>query len=609
MLSPADYHKIVPKDPRENLRFRRWLVQRCMNDPAAQAAMREACKRDILFYINAFVFQYNPAHVGHEVGPFITWPEQDEIILATIHRLLVERGDALWEKSREMGGTWKALLIKDWTCQFHDHKKVLAISHSEDAVDRPGDPDSLFWRLQFVHENQPDWLSCGVFKRKLAFSYPHSKSSFNGAATSERSGVGGRATCLMLDEFSKHRQDYEILGQTADTGPRLFIGTHYGVGTQFYKLTQRPDMWKRVLHWSQHPEKRRGLYRWLPDKNQIDVLDKTYVYPPDFHFMMTSSPLGGPFPGLRSPWYDKECERRANSRDVAMHLDINPQGSVSQFFEPAIIRSLIGNYCRPPVWEGELDYDHGTGEPVCLVTSPGGTIHLWVMPDKDGLPPVGKYAFGCDVSAGTGTTNSCASAMNVQTGEKVLEYANANIDAKSFAPLVVALCRLFKAADGEGATLGWEIPGPGKTFGETAVELGYRNILKRPREDLVTKEYTEKIGWAATPETKRALLEEYRAAIYTRKMMNFSEKALEECLLFKYDDRGYPQHGGEDLRDDPSGAKVNHGDRVIADGIAWMLGKGQATRIKREEAAVIPIHSLAWRRKIWNDRRRQEEWA
>ncbi len=81
MLSPGQWHKLVPKDPLKNLIFRQWLVETAKKDKQFRRALVLMCKQDILFYINCFVWQYNPDNIDHEVEPFITYPFQDHAIL------------------------------------------------------------------------------------------------------------------------------------------------------------------------------------------------------------------------------------------------------------------------------------------------------------------------------------------------------------------------------------------------------------------------------------------------------------------------------------------------------------------------------------------------
>lgn len=605
MLSPGEYHKQVPTDYLKNLRFRSNVLRLCREEPKYRRAAVEACRRDILFYINVFVWQYNPKQLEAEVGPFLTWASQSEAFSATIRRLFADQDDILWEKSRYQGATWMALILFDWCARFHRHKKFLCVSHSEQAVDRSGDPDSLFWKVEFIQKNMPKWMPAAK-KSKLKVLYPQTGSTITGAATSERSGVGGRATAVLLDEFSKQREDREILGQTADTGPRLFVGTHYGLGTAFYDLTQRPDMRKIVMHWSSHPDQARGLYRSGVGAGGFDPVDKTYPYPDDYKFVTDGTPTGGPHPGLRSVWYDRECTRRANSRDVAMHLDISPSQSQSQFFDALIIRQLQTGCTDPTEWDLEYDPDHAT--PIGLRPSPGGPLRLWLSPTSSNAVPRSKYAAGCDVATGLRRTPSICSVADAVTGAKVAEYATANDTPERFAVIVVALCRLFKdVAEGVDVPtlLNWEDKGPGLQFGKTIRELGYKRLCPRPSGSMVRGlPPTELYGWVPGTDSKRRLLDAYRGALYDRAFVNRSEIALEECLHYRYSDkRDTVEHPKDaDVGADPSMARSNHGDRVIADALAWMgcqrLGAGIPGKKVEPTPAPPAVGSLRWRMEL-----------
>lgn len=604
-----------PKDLTANLKFRLSLLEQAQGDVSVQMALMEACRRDVIFWVDCFCWQVNPKHVGNEIGPFITWPYQEEAIRETLKRNLEEQDDILWEKSREMGATWMALLMDVWGCLFHDWRKYLWISHSEQAVDRPADPDSLFWKVDFILRHLPSWMIAGTERRKLGFSFTRTSSSMNGAASTGRSGVGGRATRVGLDEFSKQQQASEILGQTADTGPRLFIGTHYGVGTEFYNLTQRPDMKKIVMHWTQHPEKRRGLYRYNAAKNEIEILDNEYDFT-GYKFLYSEAPLGGPFPGIRSPWYDKECARRANPRDIAMHLDIDPQGSQSQFFNPLTIRRLVELHAREPIWEGDLAYDADTGTPLALTPREGGLIKLWIQPIgtptiPKGFLPRGMFAAGCDVSAGSGATNSVASFGDANTGLKVAEIATPHLRPEQFAPLVVAMCRMLLDEEDVPAKLCWETPGPGATFGDIVLKIGYGNIYFREPVGGVhaVGKATGVPGWHNNNQHSLTLYEHYRGALESQQFINRSIQALEETLKYRYSPTGV-EHPEKCKSNDPSGARVNHGDRVMADALCWKMMRqlsipGEQAKIAEPER--VPIWSLAWRR-MKRQQAKRDEW-
>lgn len=592
-VSPGRWHELVPRGSAENLRKRDELLAAADKDRTMQTALMGMCAEDFFFWVDLFAWQVNPRMAGNEVGPFILRDFQRAALIETIHWLYDEQEDVVWEKSRYQGATWLALLLTIWLSLFKPWKKFLWISHTEDAVGREGDPDSLFWKIDFVHSHLPDWMTRGVKKRKMGFGYPATNSSITGAATTERAGVGGRATSVGLDEFAKQKDDYKILGNTAHTGPRLFISTHYGSGTAFAELCRRPDINKVVLHWSQNDELNKGLYKFNAETNQIEILDRSYAFPHDYPFVRTGLPSGGPFPGIRSPWYDREVRRAGNARDIAMHLDIDVKGSVSQFFDALIIHQLRGR-TKDPVWQGELNHDRDSGLPVRLVPQENGSLRLWMNPKTDDRMPAAEYGIGVDISAGMGSTPSCISIIRIMTGEKVGEYVNAHIKPIPFATLCVALCRLFADEGGNGAFFVWEQQGPGEPFGQAVVDLGYRHLWFNV--DGYTREMSSKPGWYPAPKAKRILLEDYKAALVDGSFHNPSDRALEQCLEFRYNASGNPEHPGETQSADPSAGRVNHGDLVIADGLAWLLAKDRSgvRRVRSEPELSPKPNTLEW---------------
>lgn len=588
------------------------------------------CRDDIFFFIRVFVWQFNPRRPGREVEPFVDWDFQGPLVRKILDSVechchqdpAVHQHDLVIEKSREMGATWVCLIVALWLALFHPNKQVLMISRNEKAVFGE-DPDSLFWKLDFMLRHLPAWLTGGnasvhgkarearghgIQRLKRSFTFPNG-SSITGEASTGKAGVGGRATLMFIDEFSQIDEAEEVLGRTSDTtGCRIFNGTHLGTGTAFFKLTRREDMPKLVLHWTQHPQKRKGLYHTVDRKVVYD--DRVCKHQEDYPFVLDGGPTGGPYPGLRSPWYDWQCSRKMDARKVAMDLDIDPMGSKHQFFDPIRVQSQRRGDSSPPYWVGRLQHDPATAMPELLVKDPGGKLKLWVIPDLHGRVPVGKYAMGVDVSAGTGATPSCLALMN-DRGEQVLEYASAVDGPDELAILGVALCRHFADWDGSGARLGWEVNGPGARFGKRILELGYRNLLYHDKSLSAIPKPTDKPGFFPSPDAKRAILEEFRSAWFGGRLLIRSDEVMAEALNFVYTDIGKVDHDRLVLEDDPAGSRENHGDRIIAAAIMWLTGKSRVFRPPEEKDSDGPRPcTLAWRRQMaQNVRREQEAWA
>jgi hypothetical protein len=260
---------------------------------------------------------------------------------------------------------------------------------------------------------------------------------------------------------------------------------------------------------------------------------------------------------------------------------------------------LRHQHCCSPHWEGDIHYDRETGKPLGLIRLPKGPLRLWIHPDKDGKFPPIKVAIGVDVSTGSGVTNSVASGCDASKGQKVFEYATPSIPPYLFSSLVLALCRLFKTVDGNPAYLIWEHDGPGLEFGQKIVESGYNHIYYRRNvcEGAYARQ-TNQPGWFPSVNNKRVVLEEYRCALEEMKYINFSDFALEQCLPYRYSPTGNIEHPSAVMTDDPTGAKINHGDHVIADALSWMGAKEMGVIRKTDEKKEIVIGSLEWRRQM-----------
>lgn len=625
MRSLGLWHLDVPRDLEANLEFRKRILDAARKDRSLQLGLIEICRKDVLFWINTFVWTYNPnAPEGREIVPFITWPVQDRAV-HRILRCIEERRDGAAEKSREMGASWLFLLIIKWGTDFQENKKFLLVSRDKDSVDRPEDPDSLMWKLDFVQEYLPNWLVDKEKCKRRALGYTNTETNgrITGQASTGKAGVGGRCTAMFVDEWTQIDADREIYYRTSDTTKcRLFNFTHLGLGTAAYELMQlvNKGLSKTVkiqLHWTQHPDKNKGLYSWDVEEKKIrfwkyvedrdDIVEipaPEFEYDRDFEFDMTGHPLGGPRPGIRSPWYDDQCQRKGSSQAVAMDLDIDPQGSVSQFFDPILIHNLKMGYCRQHDFEGHLDYDD-FGQPVRFVEAKDGPIRLWVKLNQHGKPPEAPYGAGADVSGGTGRTPSCLSIANAKTGEKALEFYSAYIEPRDFATLAVALCRMFY-----GAKIAWEHGGPGVNFGLRVIELGHTAVYRRRSENKIGQPRSDTIGWS--PLLMPQMLREYAGALKRREFLNYSARALDECLSFVHDGKGGVYHAGAETHD-PAAARANHGDLVVADGLANKmvaeLGYLQSALQKKHEEEKPKINpcSLEYRMKLHEREREFEE--
>lgn len=612
------YH-LVPKATDANLRFRRSLLEEAGRDAVAAAQIRRMCAEDLLFYVNAFCWTYDP-RASVPVTPFVTYAGfQDEAMLDLV--ACVEQGrDVAMPKSRDMGASWIGLTVFEWLWHFRPNLSFLFVSRNEDYVDKRGNPKALFWKIDFLHQNMPMWLlpegrwlgDKDPGRKLLHLRNADNGSVIDGESTTGDAGRGDRRTAIFVDEHAAFdlNEGFAVLRATRDTTKcRVFNSTPKGANTAFYEVVHKTNAKVLRLHWSKHPEKSRGLYTTNETTGQVQLLDdfrgrvevcvkgeepRTVRFPEEYPFQLDQNE-----PKLRSPWYDGECARCVSVQEVAQELDIDFLGSAYPFFDHQFIVMLRKRYARPPLLVGDLEYDRETLLPKRFVENPKGILQLWLTLADDRPAKDRAFVAGSDVSAGTGASNSVTVIGDRATGEKVARLSTPNMRPHEFAELSIALAHWFNRA-----FMIWDASGPtGQVFTQRVISAGYGDIYYRRYEKKVSRKISDEPGYYLNPQARAVLLEDYRSALADKRYVNRSAPGLDECLQFIRQPDGGVEHSAAANSQDPGGARSAHGDEVIADALCC-LGIFERQDQQKAEEPKEPVGSLAWRRK-----RREEERA
>jgi len=600
-----EFYDLVPKDFDANLKFRREIISQGCSDKKAAEELWIMCSRDPLFYCNAFVWTYDPRIKPIPAIPFITYDYQDEAIMKIESAL--GSHDLFIEKSRDMGASWLCLLGFEYRFHFKPLQSFLCVSRKEDLVDKTEDPDSLFWKIDFIHKHQPGWLRPNVNRTKLHIYNIDNGSTIDGSSTTGDVGRGGRRTGILLDEFASVDDGHAVLRATRDTtNCRLFNSTPKGTGNAFYEIKQT-DVAKLRMHWRRHPVKSKGLYcsedglvKRLDDfSGIIEIGDKEFRYPQEYSFITDGK--------LRSPWYDEQLRRAAHTMEIAQELDIDYLGSDYQFFDQDVLDRVQRRFVREPYLRGDIDFDRQSGAVNGFIERKNGPLLLWANVDAAGnLPADRDYVLGCDISAGTGASNSCVSIGDRKTNEKIGELTAARLKPHEFARKCVAIANWLKGPTGTARMI-WEANGPGREFGDMVLELGYRNIHYRENERSLSKKTSDVPGWWATKETKLTLLGAYRKALAEELFIQRSYHSVAEAREYIFTASGSVEHARSVNTVDPSGARDNHGDRVIADALCSRALAD--SNIKRSEEVEPTPDTFAGRRlKRQQEKRKKVYW-
>jgi hypothetical protein len=608
----SPHYSLVPKDIDANLRFRRDVLTMAGRDPATARQLVQMSAEDMLFYVNVFGWTYDPRS-SQSVVPFVTYDFQDEA-MTTVAKCVVNGHDFAIPKSRDMGASWLGLTVYEWFWHFRYDLSFLLISRNEDYVDKKGNPKSLFWKIDFLHEHQPKWLLPSG--RELGWDDPNRKllhlgnadtrSVIDGESTTGDAGRGDRRTAMFIDEHAAFELNdgFRVLRATRDTTKcRGFNSTPQGANNGFYEVVHNTAARQIRLHWTVHPEKNKGLYTTENGKlkrmddfsGMVDVRQKgekdirRVKFPEDYPFKLDGK--------MRAPWYDNECARCISEVEVAQELDINFMGSDYQFFDPDTISMLRKKYCRPPLLVGDLEFDNETCEPKRFVENPKGKLAMWLTLGADGRPARDRhFVLGADISAGTGASNSVSCVVDKATGEKCAVWKDPNTLPHPFARLTMALARFFNRAmivpDRSGPT--------GEVAVREMVKQGNCPLYYRRLDRKVGRDVTDEPGMFLNPAARSALLEDYRDALGNHRYINRSDAGMQECLQFIRRQDGTLEHSASANSQDPSGARSAHGDEVIADALAC-LGMTDTQSERQPDEPSIPPGCLAARMKARAD--------
>lgn len=523
--------------------------------PAEQPHLRAAFADDFAAWCEATAWTYRVKVIdehGREVpaaqmhAPFTLWPCQIEAADAII--AAIRKGeDCVIRKSRDMGASWLLVGIAAWGWLFHGWQSLL-VSRVEDLVDRSGDPDCLFWKVDYLLAAQPEWLlpaapkaldKGGALRQHMMLRHPSSGATIAGQASTEHIGRGGRRTLVIFDEFAALDHADAAWRSAADcTSCRIANSTPIGAGTEYARLvstarTQGTPRLIELMYW-QHPEKGNGKEnREDTDGSVTGFAGSTYVW---------------------TPWLQDQLKRR-DRVDLCQNVFAESIGSGQAFFSSHAVTQHRDDHAVAPQ---RCEYGKGKMQPTA-----SGRWRIYDQPSR-----AVDYVCFIDPSYGTGSANSAACIMEVQTRRVVAEFIDPNIPTYDLAlEIAQALRRVYK---GRGQPLvGWETNGPGANLQHDFERAEYRNVYRQRQLGTKSEVRTMRVGWTSTKRSKRALLGGLSRALAQGECVITSGDCLDEMLEYIVLDDGSIEAGSR--RDESSGARESHGDRVIAVAGALML--------------------------------------
>lgn len=565
----------VPKDSDGNREWRTRVRDKARDDLDTQRSLLGLCAagaEGCIYWINAFVWTFRQKRVdehgieksilgGDTDVRFVTWPVQDEAVRA-IFDAIENGGDIAIDKSRDMGASWLTLVVFVWFWIFREGVNFRILSRVEELVDTADDPDSMFWKIDFVLRTLPPWMVPPHRRtyKKLVNRRP-GNNTIIGRSTTGAQGRAGRCTAAVFDEFALVREARTIWqGFQQTTACRIAVSSAYGP-VFFSKLVRSPQVRVIRLAWWDHPEKGAGRYtRKDPTTGKIEI---------------------------RSPYYDKLEDKVRDKRALAEEMGMDHSGAGLTFFDDGELARHRAMHARDPLYLGHLVYTGTLDRDAALVRARGDCFHfagesgegpwkLWCELFDDGTgvwrpDQRHTYVIGCDISFGTGASNSTGFVMNLETGEQVGGFASAEYGPEEFARQMAAAGLWFGGPRG-CAFVGWEANGAGGLFGRTLVRsLRYPWRFYTLKDDEDTPKRGRAFGWHSNQQRKKDVLGIFRGAIARDEVEVRDEDVLDEASSYMFFDSG--EIGPGELKEESPVAMATHGDRVIGGAVAVYVSK------------------------------------
>lgn len=267
-----------PPNYTEVLQWRQQQLLHLRENPHLWHGARRYYASNYEAFINHWVMTYDPRNAGSAKPtkiPFILFKRQAEM-LEFLLRIKAVQTDGLFEKARDYGATWVAVLYSVCEWLFEPGASIGWGSRKETLVDKVGDLDSIFEKIRFVLRNLPVEFIPEGFKEREHATYMKIINPVTGATITgeagDNIGRGGRKSCYFKDESAHYDRPEMIEAALGDnTRMQIDISSVNGTGNVFHRRRLSGVVWEggevvhgktnvMLLDWRDHPEKTQEWY-------------------------------------------------------------------------------------------------------------------------------------------------------------------------------------------------------------------------------------------------------------------------------------------------------------------------------------------------------------
>lgn len=304
-------------------------------DDYTQLKERIKCKKSVSYFIHHYVQTFDNA--DRKIKPYPNYPYLKELI-----NTLIEGGNVLVEKTRQMLFSWTAASIAAWGITTQENWTLFFTSRKGSEVDNGGQratPKSLMGKVLFIIRHLPPWLfdinSLDISRYKI--HNPLTNSEIAGEA-SDNPGLGSSFLYRIIDEAARVENEEQVFDSMGAGDFKLLCiaSTHARRPSLFSDEAKNPNSsYKKIqYHWTKHPNRWNGK-EWdirsdhtLPiGQSDKFVGDTSGSYLTNCQDCIKQGSLCTRHKGIKgkptSEWYRRQCgSLRHDPVSIANELDI-----------------------------------------------------------------------------------------------------------------------------------------------------------------------------------------------------------------------------------------------------------------------------------------------
>ncbi len=422
-----------------------------------QVTLKEAIKEEYKkCLVDPIYFMKKYVKIQHPVKGtvnFDLYPFQEETLQS-----FVSNNRNIILKSRQMGISTLVAAYSLWLMVFHNDKKVLCLSITQDTA------KEIVTRVRFANEKLPSWLRLQEEENNRLSLKLSNKSEIKAVSSAGNAARGSANSLLILDECAFIEGIDEIWTSAqltlATGGQVIMLSTPNGVSNFFHKMwmdaeAKRNDFKTIKLPWHLHPERDQA-------------------------------------------WRDKQTELNGPKKS-AQELDCDFQTSGNTVIDLILLETYKTSHVKEPL---EI---RGTDK----------GLWIWEVPNYSK-----QYIISADVSRGDSTDYSTCHVIELETMTQVAEYQGL-IDTKEFGNLLVGLATEYNDAllVIENANIGWAtiqqvIDRGYKNLFYSSTDLKYVDVLHQATNKHYKEDKKLVPGFTTTAKTRPLMIS--RLEMYIR---------------------------------------------------------------------------------------------